>query len=350
MRARQHSAAFLQAAPPPRAGERVARALVNGASRLFGAVVFVALFAMLIIGLYAIWDANAVYRAADATRWQAYVPEKDDHGSYDELVAINPDVVGWLDIYGTHISYPLVQGSNDSEYLNKDASGSYSLSGSIFLDARNAADFTDFNTIIYGHHMDHDAMFGEIGNFADAEYFNAREYGSLYVGKGPDAGTTFGLRIVAFIHADAYDGTIYRPGVEGAAEQQAYLAHLLAQATNKRALDAGVAGGERIVLLSTCSDASTNARSIVVAAVERTVHANTFAEPVELGAGVDIPEGWLDFPWLGWAALLALLALLLGLMLRRLAARRQRRARMASRTRASGRHMAHGGEAETRND
>lgn len=314
--------------------------LVLAASKLFGAVVFAALFLMLVIGLYAIWDANAVYHAADATRWQAYVPARDDRGSYDELVATNPDVAGWLDIYGTHISYPLVQGSNDSEYLNKDASGAYSLSGSLFLDARNAPDFTDFNTVIYGHHMDRDAMFGEIGNFADAEYFNAREYGSLYVGKGPDAGTTFGLRNVAFIHADAYDGAIYRPGVAGAAEQQAYLAHLLAQATNKRALDANAADGERIVLLSTCSDASANARSIVVATVERTVHANTFAKPVELGAGIDIPEGWLDFPWLGWAALLALLALLLGLMLRRLAARRQRREGAAGCAGAPARHMA----------
>lgn len=309
-------------------------------SKLFGAAVFAALFMMLVVGLYAIWDANAVYHAADATRWQAYVPARDDHGSYDELAAANPDVVGWLDVYGTHISYPLVQGRNDSEYLNKDASGAYSLSGSLFLDARNAPDFTDFNTVIYGHHMDRDAMFGEIGNFADAEYFNAREYGSLYVGKGPDAGTTFGLRIVAFIHADAYDGTIYRPGVAGAVEQQAYLAHLLAQATNERALDADAADGERIMLLSTCSDASTNARSIVVAVVEREVHADTFTKPVELGVGVDIPEGWLDFPWLGWAALLALLALVLGLMLRRLAARRQRRGGAAGRVGVSPRHMA----------
>lgn len=317
------------------------RLAVRGASKAFDAILFAALFLMLVIGLYAIWDAHAVFRAADATRWQAYMPTADNHGSYDELAAANADVVGWLDIYGTHISYPLLQGADDSEYLNKDASGAYSLSGSLFLDSRNVRDFTDFNTVIYGHHMDADAMFGEIGNFAQAEYFDAREYGFLYVGTGPDAGTTFGLHILAFIHADAYDGTIYRPGVEGAAEQQAYFAHLVAQAAHTRTVDVSAAGGERIVLLSTCSDESTNARSIVVAKVEREVHENTFTEPVELGAGIDVPDGWLDFPWLGWAALLALLALLLALLLRRMAARKQRRERAAAGAAAGGRHMAH---------
>lgn len=288
---------------------------------------FAALFLMLVVGLYAIWDANAVFRAADATRWQAYLPTEDDHGSYDELAAANPDVVGWLDIYGTHISYPLVQGEDDFEYLNKDASGAYSLSGSLFLDSRNAPGFTDFDTIVYGHHMDRDAMFGEIGDFARAEYFDAREYGSLYVGKGPDAGTTFGLHILAFVPADAYDGTVYRPGVEGAQERQAYLAHVLAGATHTRQVDVDATAGDRVVLLSTCSDETTNARSILVAKVEREVHEDTFVAPVEPGTGIDVPEGWLEFPWLGWAALLALLALLLGLLLRRMAKRRARRAR-----------------------
>lgn len=315
------------------------RVLVKSASKAFDNVMFAVLFLMLVVGLYAIWDANAVYKAADATRWQSYVPTEEGHGSYDELAAGNSDVVGWLDIYGTHISYPLVQGENDFEYLNKDASGAYSLSGSLFLDSRNAPDFTDFDTIIYGHHMDRDAMFGEIGEFADAQYFDAREYGSLYVGKGPDAGTTFGLHILAFIPADAYDGTVYRPGVEGTSEQQVYLAHILAGAANMRQVDVDVAAGERIVLLSTCSDESTNARSIVVAKIEREVHENTFTAPVELGVGIDIPKGWLDFPWLGWAALLALLTLLLALVLRRLASRRKRRERAAARGRASGCHM-----------
>ncbi|MBY4797130.1 class B sortase [Collinsella sp. AGMB00827] len=325
MRARHQRVGDAPVAGTPGVGKRYARLIVHRLSQAFDAALFAALFLMLVVGLYALWDANAVYRAADATRWQAYMPTDADHGSYDELVVLNSDVVGWINIYGTHINYPLVQGKSDFEYLNKDASGTYSLSGSLFLDSRCSAEFRDFNTIIYGHHMDRDAMFGEIGNFADAKYFDAREYGTLYVGKGSDAGKIFGLHIVAFVPADAYDGTVYRPGVEGATDQQAYFNHVRAQATLTRPVDVDSQAGERVVLLSTCSDESTNARSIVVAKIEQEVHEDTFKEEVRTGVGIDIPEGWLDFPWLGWAALVTLLALLLAFILR-WAARRKARA------------------------
>ena len=66
---------------------------------------------------------------------------------------LNKDVVGWITIFDTHISYPVVQGKDNQEYLNKDVFGKFSFSGSIFLDYRNACDFTDSYSIIYGHHM-----------------------------------------------------------------------------------------------------------------------------------------------------------------------------------------------------
>ena len=51
---------------------------------------------------------------------------------------LNKDVVGWITIFDTHISYPVVQGKDNQEYLNKDVFGKFSFSGSIFLDYRNA--------------------------------------------------------------------------------------------------------------------------------------------------------------------------------------------------------------------
>nr|WP_306792700.1 class B sortase [Collinsella urealyticum] len=305
----------------PVAGMRWARTGVRVASAAFDALAFAFLFVVFIVGLYALWDAQAVYGSASAPRWQAFMPTPESQESYDELVAANPDVVGWLDIYGTHINYPLVQGETDSKYLNRDAKGAYSLTGSLFLDSSNARDFTDFNTVIYGHHLDCEAMFGEIGEFANPSFFASREFGTLFVGTGPYAGMTFGLHILGFLPADAYDGAVYRPGVVGASEQEAYLEHLRSLMTCSRTVQVVPSDGDRILLLSTCSDAATNARSILVVKVESEVHEDTFKEEVRIGVGIDLPEGWLSFPWTGWAALLALLALLVGVILRQLARR-----------------------------
>ena len=312
-------------------GLRAAAYAVRGLSHAANAAIFAALFLMLLGGLYALWDAGAVYAQASASKWQAYVPAADDHGTYDELAALNSDVVGWIDVYGTNIDYPLVQSDDDTKYLTHDAKGDYSLTGALFLDAANADDFTDFSTIVYGHHLESDVMFGEIGNFADAEYFAAREYGTLFVGRGPQAHTMFGLHFIAFLGADAYDGSIYRPKVEGAAEQRAYLDHLLGAAVNTRDVPVEPAAGERIVLLSTCSSEGTNARSILVAKVESAIHEDPFVAQTNTGIGADMPEGWFSFPWIGWAALAALLALLAAFVLARIDRRRRHRAEEAAR-------------------
>lgn len=50
-------------------------------------------------------------------------------------MAINKDVAGWITIDDTHIDYPVVQGKDDMEYINKDVYGEFSLSGSIFYPA-----------------------------------------------------------------------------------------------------------------------------------------------------------------------------------------------------------------------
>ena len=75
------------------------------------------------------------------------------------LRLVNPDVLGWIYMPGTVVSYPLMQTRERDEYLNKAWDGSANNSGSIFLEKSNHRDFSDFNTIIYGHHMQNGTMF-----------------------------------------------------------------------------------------------------------------------------------------------------------------------------------------------
>ena len=223
--------------------------------------VMILLVLLITIGCYAIWDSKQVYEMADAAQYRVYKPTEENGGlSFKELQEINPDVFAWLTIYGTNIDYPVVQGSNNMEYINTNAAGRYSLSGAIFLDYRSSKEFSDFSSILYGHHMEKNTMFGEIECFAGKEYFEARQYGMLYFN-----GKEHGLEFFAFVRTNAYDETVYRRNITGKKERQNYLERLRSIATHTR--DIQVTANDRIVLLSTCSEVSTNGRDILIARI-----------------------------------------------------------------------------------
>jgi len=243
---------------------RLANSIVNSA------VLFVILL-LLVFGCYAIWDSGKVHNDADASVYEIYKPtDENDALSFKELQLINPDVFAWLTIYGTHIDYPVVQGKDNMEYINTDAEGHYSLSGSIFLDSKCSRDFTDFSNIFYGHHMEKQAMFGEIGSFSDQEYFDARRYGVLYYD-----GRKHGLEFFALVHADAYDKKVFRTRITEATEQQLYLDKLKKTALHIRD-DVRVTTADRLVLLTTCSDATTNGRDILIGRITNEIHTDPF--------------------------------------------------------------------------
>lgn len=93
---------------------------------------------------------------------------------FDLLSSISPDSVGWIWITDSEISYPLVQGRDNQFYLTRTYDGGHNKLGSIFLDYRIPGDFSGRNTIIYGHNMKSDAMFGTLEKFRDQTFADAR--------------------------------------------------------------------------------------------------------------------------------------------------------------------------------
>ena len=93
---------------------------------------------------------------------------------FEMLASISPDSVGWIWIPDSDISYPLVQGRDNQFYLTRTYDGGHNKLGSIFLDYRISGDFKAKNTIIYGHNMKSDAMFGTLEKFRDQAYVDAR--------------------------------------------------------------------------------------------------------------------------------------------------------------------------------
>jgi len=309
-------------------GKLVARA-AHGAVDI---VLMLAVLLLVAVGCYAIWDSRQVFRAADAAKYEIYKPteEEAEGHSFEELQAINPEVFGWLTVYGTHIDYPLTQSASDMKYINTNALGQYSMSGAIFLGSGCGPEFADFSSIVYGHHMDKQAMFGEIGEFAEKGYFDARRYGMLYYG-----GREHGLEFFAFIHADAYDGKVFCTGIAGKKSQQAYLDMLLDMATHTRNLS--ITTDDKIVLLSTCSASSTNGRDILVGRITDQMFEDPFiteeTDNRKTPLAVDKLTGlWAGIPPWGRLAMIALL-LLLALLLLFLIIRKTRRKRKSDPTR-----------------
>ena len=87
------------------------------------------------------------------------------------LKQINPDIVGWLYCDGTRLNYPIVQGQDNEQYLSQMYDGSQNETGCPFLDAENAADFSDRHSIIYAHNRKDGSMFGELVLFKKQDYY-----------------------------------------------------------------------------------------------------------------------------------------------------------------------------------
>ena len=98
--------------------------------------------------------------------------------NFDDLHAINTDIIGWLQVYGTNINYPVLYSETDrAYYLYHNYWGEYDAQGSIFIENFNRKDLTDFDTIVYGHSMLNGNMFGTLHNFSDWNFFNS--YGGI---------------------------------------------------------------------------------------------------------------------------------------------------------------------------
>lgn len=108
-------------------------------------------------------------------------PKKVD---WDGLLKVNEDIVGWIEIAGTKINYPVLRGHDNEEYIHTSVARKYAYAGCIFMDAANDADFSDYNTIIYGHNMRNGSMFGTLDYYSKDSYYIQHPYIWIYTPKG----------------------------------------------------------------------------------------------------------------------------------------------------------------------
>ena len=95
---------------------------------------------------------------------------------FSELIKKNDDTVGWIQVIGTNIDYPIVQSNDNVFYLDHSFDKSYNQAGWIFSDFRNNLDNLNQNTIIYGHARLDNTMFGSLSKTLDKTWFDNKDH------------------------------------------------------------------------------------------------------------------------------------------------------------------------------
>ena len=240
--------------------------IMKSLNKIYGLILSTFLMASAAFAGYAIWDNAQIYHQAEAVQDQIrqLKPESDADGGpgFDELRAINPDVVAWITVDGTNIDYPVLQGETNLAYMNKDVYGNFSLAGSIFLDTRNKADFSDSYSLIYGHNMDEHLMFGDLALFKDRTFFQTNRTATLLI---PGEKRTFYTAAILQISAgteEIFNPDRWKDNLDG-------LGKFLQENSkwyHSGYLQALIEHPERmeVAALVTCSDGSTNDRTILI--------------------------------------------------------------------------------------
>ena len=178
---------------------------------------------------------------------------------------VNEDVYAWITVPGTVIDYPILQHETDNTYyLNYNIDGSYGYPGCIYTENMNSKDFTDNNTIIYGHNMKNGSMFAGLHKYKDADFFEENNKVYIYTPQREYEYTIF----AAYTYDDRH--LLYSFDF---ANEEVY-ANYLEDIQNMRSMNAlirediTVTAEDKIITLVTCIGNQSEKRLLVQAVLE----------------------------------------------------------------------------------
>jgi len=100
---------------------------------------------------------------------------------WNDLANQNEHIYAWIHIPNTKVDYPILQHPTQTDYyLERNLDHSAGLPGCIYTQNMNAQDFSDANTVIYGHNMKNGTMFKGLHNFSEDEFFESNRYFYIY--------------------------------------------------------------------------------------------------------------------------------------------------------------------------
>lgn len=172
------------------------RGTVSGILMLFAGILMIA--AALVLLLPTLFDykkSNDLYDRLDDT--YVIVPEdiaeeeSNDTWWYqeidvklEELKKENEDIIGWIRFDKIDsLSYPILYSGDNDTYLRTDIYGNNTIAGCIFMEGKNHPDFKDCHTILYGHNMKNESMFGSLKNYKTEGFYKEHQYFTIYTGE-----------------------------------------------------------------------------------------------------------------------------------------------------------------------
>ena len=211
-------------------------------------------------------DTAAGQEQADASDEPKQLP--DILPEYEEIYAENNDLVGWLQIDGTVINYPVLQSDSEENsqfYLTHSFAKKKDKNGSLFMDYRNDFVDRDTNIIIYGHNMKSGAMFGSLRKYLDKGYLDKHSkirFDTIY-----ERGTyeVIGAFLSEVSSQDEYTFRYYNfLNANNESEFEAFCVNVMQlDALKKGTLDAKY--GDQLLTLSTCNSYTDEGRMFIIA-------------------------------------------------------------------------------------
>ena len=182
-----------------------------------------------------------------------------------ELKKQNSDIVGWLEIEGTNINYPVVQGQDNDFYMTHDYKKETSTSGSLFLDKDYDWSVPSSNLLIYGHNINNGLMFQELLKYEDEEFY--KQHPSIRFTTETDDSE---YEIISVFKSRVYyksEKNVFRYYYFINAENEEEYNNFVNSAKEASLYDTGKTAkyGDQLITLSTCSYHTEDGRFAVVA-------------------------------------------------------------------------------------
>lgn len=167
---------------------------------------------------------------------------------FDFLLGENADIIGWITVDGTEIDYPILYDTTYNRYyLTHNYAGTATPYGSVFVLGENAGDYSDFNTVVYGHNMIDGHMFAQLHKFKEQDFFDAHDQIVIYT---PDRKLTY--QIFAAYRSNNLD-IIANNDFSTEELREQYIESIYTHTEpGLFDLDVPVTASDRIITLSTC--------------------------------------------------------------------------------------------------
>ena len=218
--------------------------------KILNKIVNIVLILIIFICIYNISEKLIEYNKADNSYEKIRV-EKEEENLYDKY----EDYRGWIKIDNTNINYPIVQGKDNSFYLDKDINKNYLSSGSIFMNYLNNG-FNDENTVLFGHHMRNKTMFAQLKKYKEKEFF----YGDNDIVIEVENDKVLKYKVFSAYVTDSKDNYI-KTNFDDKDQYKEFLEDIKNKSQYKSDID--VNENDKIITLSTCSYEFNDARMVV---------------------------------------------------------------------------------------